>query len=94
MGFLGPPSFPRTVVHSRIALTRSPGDTLAGHGDRERFDAVDDRLEADRGQEVERVLSARQFRVDDGIDAGAPRILDERRRAPGRREGVVITVDD
>jgi hypothetical protein len=37
----------------------------------ERFDAVDDGLEADRAEEVERVLGAGQLGVDDGVGGGA-----------------------
>src|SRR5262249_14888365 len=55
-----------------------------------RLDAVDDGLEADRGEEVERVLGAGQLDVDNGVGGGVAGSLGERACALCGGEGVLV----
>ena len=60
----------------------------------ERFDAVDDGLEAHRVEEVEGVLGAGELGVQDRVGRHRTEVLDEGPGAVGRRVGVVVAVDD
>ena len=60
----------------------------------ERFDAVDDGLEADRAEEVECVLRAGQLGVDDRVGGGAAGLLGERACPAGGGKRVLVAVDD
>jgi hypothetical protein len=60
----------------------------------EGFDAVNDCLEADRAEEVERVLGAGQLGVDDRFGGGAAGSLRQHASALWRGESVPVAMDD